>query len=257
MKFVKKIVYFFCTTCHTNTSSTVRYAFPLIFTVAAFLGAAAIVSNNKSFIHLESSVNSVKAGETFHIDVFVSADVPVNAVDISLEFPKQQIQILGIDTGESVITLWTKDPYVENNKVILRGGTFRRGFIGDHLIATINARASESGLAQFKTGDVSLLAGDGTGSEVAVADTGEDTATLYVTGADGVLAKTTESAVGLKGEAVIAIVTDIDGDGKVTLGDISRFMSAWSTKSTLYDFNGDGMMSFRDFGIILADSFLR
>lgn len=258
MKQLKKILYFFCTSCRPNTSPTVRYAFPLVFTVAALLGAAAVISNNKSYIHLESSVESVRAGETFQIDVFVSANVPVNAVDISLVFPKQQIIIMGIDTGESVITLWTQEPFVENDKVIMRGGTFRRGFIGDHKIATINAKAIESGLAKFSADEVTLLAGDGTGAEVKVADTEDDTTTLYVVNADGTSeGGDTDDAIGIKAVASVFIITDIDGDGKVTLGDISRFMSAWANKATIYDFNGDGVMSFRDFGIILADSFLR
>lgn len=252
----KKILYFFCASCHPNRSSTVRYAFPLVFTLAAFLGAAVIVTDNKSFIHLESSVSSVNAGESFQIEIYVSAHVPVNAVDITLEFPKNQIKVTSIDKGESVLTLWTQEPRVENNKVYLTGGTFRRGFIGDHLIATINARAIQSGLAKFSVDDVSLLAGDGSGSKVSVTKNDKENATLYITNADGTKTQGTE-AVGVQGVTSVVIITDIDGDGQVTLADISRFMSAWNTKSITYDFNGDGAMSFRDFGIILADSFLR
>lgn len=255
---LKKIFYFFCSSCNPHRSTTVRYAFPLVFAIAALLGASALVSNSKSYIHLESSTNSVKAGEAFQIKVFVSAHVPVNAVDISLDFPKQQIEILGIDTGESVITLWTRDPYVENNKVILRGGTFRKGFLGDHLIATVNAKAIETGLAEFSANDVVLLAGDGTGNEVKVSDTGEETKTLYIADKNGTFAKPGEGgAVGLRGNASVKIVTDIDGDGQVTLGDVGDFMSAWTNGAIVYDFNGDGAMTFKDFGIILADSFLR
>lgn len=234
-----------------------RYAFPLVFTFAALLGAAAVVSTSKSFIHIESSVTSVRAGETFSIDVFVNAHVPVNAINISLDFPKDQVQITGIDTGESVITLWTEEPYIENNAVILSGGTFRRGFIGDHLIATINARAIESGLAQFTVSDVQLLAGDGTGASVAVSDSEDDSTTLYVLSEDGTYAPATGEGVGLQGTVSIVIITDIDGDGTVTLADVSRFMSAWSNRAVIYDFNNDGKMTFRDFGIILADSFFR
>lgn len=252
----KQILYFFCASCRSNRSSTVRYAFPLAFTLAAFLGAAVIVTDNKSFIHLESSVASIKAGESFKIEIYVSAHVPVNAVDITLEFPKNQISVVSIDKGESVLTLWTQEPRVENNKVYLTGGTFRRGFIGDHLIATINARATQSGLAKFSVDTVSLLAGDGSGSKVSVTKNAKESTTLYITSADGTKAPSAE-AVGVQGVTSVVLVTDIDGDGQVTLADISRFIAAWNTKSTTYDFNGDGAMSFRDFGIILADSFLR
>jgi hypothetical protein len=252
----KQILYFFCSNCRSNKSSTVRYAFPLVFTLAAFLGAAAIVTDNKSFIHLESSVASVKAGEMFEITIFVSAHVPVNAVDITLEFPKNQISIVSIDKGESVLTLWTQEPRVENNKVYLTGGTFRRGFIGDHIIATINARATQSGLAKFSVDTVSLLAGDGSGTKVSVTKNDKESTTLFITKEDGTKTPETD-AVGVQGVTSVVLVTDIDGDGQVTLADISRFMAAWNNKSITYDFNGDGTMSFRDFGIILADSFLR
>jgi len=257
MSFFSKIFYFFCAPCKPNRSLTVRYAFPLIFTFAALLGAATVVSTNKSFIHIESSVSSVRAGQIFSIDVFVTAHVPVNAVNISLDFPKDQVQITGIDTGESVITLWTQQPYIENNTVVLSGGTFRRGFIGTHRIAKVNARAIESGLAQFNISDVTLLAGDGTGTSVKVSKTDADSATLYVLGKDEASPAASEEGVGLEGTISVFIITDIDGDGKVTLADISRFMAAWSSKSTIFDFNNDGKMTFIDFGIILADSFFR
>ena len=89
----------------TNQSTTVRYAFPLVFAFAAILAASTIGSGNKSFVHLESSVKSVRAGEQFTIDVYVTAHIPVNAVDLTLDFPKDYISITGIDTGQSVITL--------------------------------------------------------------------------------------------------------------------------------------------------------
>jgi hypothetical protein len=235
----------------------VRYAFPLVFAVAALLGAAAVITSGKSYIHIESSMSSLHAGEIFQIEVYAYAHVAVNAVDISLEFPKEQIEIQGIDTGESVITLWTQEPYVENNKVILRGGTFRRGFRGDHLIATINARAIETGLAQVSVQNVQLLAGDGTGDQVAVTKSDENSTTLYIEDAGTGALASQEGGVNLQATAAIVLITDIDGDGTVTLSDISRFMAAWANRTVTYDFNGDGKMSFRDFGIILADSFFR
>lgn len=258
MIFLKEIFYFFCTSCRPNRSRTVRYAFPIVFSALAILGALAVTSTNKSFIHIESSATSVRAGETFMIDVYVSAHVPMNAVDIRLQFPESQVEILGIDTGESVITLWTEEPSVEDNTVILSGGTFRRGFLGDHLIATINAKAVDTGLAHFMVSDSLLLAGDGSGTKIEAQDTGEQDAKLYIANADGTLtsASKEENSTSISGNVEIRIITDIDGDGSVGLNDISRFMSAWVSQSVIFDFSGDGKMTFRDFGIILADSFL-
>ena len=74
---------------------------------------------------------------------------PVNAVDISVTFSPDQVEILGIDRGQSVITLWTEDPHVEGNAVIMRGGTYAKGFVGEHKIATLKVRAKASGKAMF------------------------------------------------------------------------------------------------------------
>lgn len=257
MMWIRKLLRTLYAPYRPNKSRTVRYAFPMLLMIAAFLGASVIDSGNQSYVHIESSKNSVKAGEHFSIDVFVSAHVPVNAVDIALAFPSAQIDILGVDTGESVITLWTVDPYVDKNNVILRGGTFRKGFKGDHLIATINAKAKASGLATFEVSDILLLAGDGTGSKVAVSDSGEESTFLYVANEDGTFYSSAKQESGLAATITVRILTDIDGDGTVSLRDVSRFMAAWGSQAEIFDFSGDGRMTFKDFGIILADVFFK
>lgn len=259
MKLFKKFLYLFCTTCQPNTSRTVRYAFPIVATALAILGALAISSTNQSYIRVESTQSTIAAGKPFSINVYVSAHKPINAVDIALKFPKSQIQITGIDTGESVITLWTEQPFVKNDTVIMRGGTFRKGFLGEHLIATINAVAVDTGVAYFNVTQSMLLAGDGSGSEIKATKTGGESAKLYIADKQGVyLADDAGSGAGtIEGVIEIRIFTDVDGDGKVTLNDISRFMSAWTSKSVIFDFSGDGKMTFTDFAIILADSFFK
>jgi len=255
---VKTCIRFFIPSYIQTKSRTVRYAFPMLFLVATALSLGANVINftNESYIHIESSQTTLKEGDAFTIDVYAYADVPVNAVDIALTFPNQQVSITGVDTGQSVITLWTEQPYVENNTVVLRGGTFRKGFKGNHLIATIKAKALTSGLATFEVSDVTLLAGDGSGSEVTVSQTGEETTKLYIANKDGVFTPQ-NSASGLEGTISVRIITDIDGDGDVSLADVSRFLAAWTSKTQIFDFSGDGRMTFKDFAIILSDVFFK
>lgn len=255
MKFFQRLFYNVCVTCRPNKSRTVRYAFPLAFTALAFMGAAALLTENSSYIKISTTNRSVTAGELFSVDVYASAAVPVNTVDIAVQFPKEQIEIKGIDTGESVITIWTKDPYVEGDAVILQGGTFRKGFLGEHLIATINARAKESGTAKFTVDQSRFLAGDGRGTTVTIEDAGYESLTMYVDVEPD--ANDAEAAGTLGGTVTVGIYTDINGDGNVDMNDILSFMSAWRSKTVAYDFNGDGRMSFVDFAIILADSFFK
>lgn len=250
MKWLANIWSYFCVSCNVRSTRTVRYVFSLPLFLGVLLSAAAITSDTQSYVRISPSTTTVDAGEQFWIDVYAYAKEPVNAVNISLSFPPEKVEVLGVDIGQSVITLWTEEPYVEDNKVILSGGTYQRGFKGEHLIATINIRAKQAGLAQFSAGDIRLLAGDGTGSPVTVAESSSDRVNLYVIDED------TDVAT-IAAELGVEIITDIDGDGNVTIRDISVFMSAWADGSRTFDFNGDGRMTFTDFSIILADSFLR
>lgn len=255
MKPVQRLLYKVCVSCRPNKSRTVRYAFPIAFVAVAFLGAAALLTQGSSYIRIVTDNSLVSAGEFFSVDIYAGANVPVNTVDIAVEFPADQVEIEGIDTGQSVITIWTEEPYVERNKVIFRGGTFRRGFVGEHLVGSINARAKESGTAKFTVGSKQFLAGDGRGSTVTIKDTGYESLTMYVDVAPDANDPTAAGSLG--GELTLGIYTDINGDGSVDLHDILSFMGAWRSQDTTYDFNGDGRMTFVDFAIILADSFFR
>jgi hypothetical protein len=144
-----------------------------------------------------------------------------------------------------VITLWTSDPRVENGSIILEGGTYRKGFVGKHLIATINAKARTTGEVVITTKEANLLAGDGRGTKID-AKVGEDSV---------VRVQIAESNGTLEGEAVVLLVSDVNADGKVSLEDISIFMVEWVKQNNRYDFNNDGSMTFKDFSILLANYF--
>lgn len=257
MTWLRRTVYYFSKPYRRNQSRTVRYAFPVVLGALVLLSAATITSLETTTIEVEPSANNVRAGDVLNLDVYVSASEPVNAVDIELSIPSSQLKVTGIDTGESVITLWTDEPYEEDGVVYLRGGTFRRGFLGKHLIATVNAKAVNTGLAYVNVSESLLLAGDGTGSEVTSSPTDANAVKLYIANEQGQLVGLTDSAGTFEGSVEIRIVTDIDGDGDVSINDLSRFMAAWHSKSVIYDFSGDGKMTFRDFAIILADSFFK
>jgi hypothetical protein len=226
---------------------TVRFAFPIVALTALFAGLAAVTTQDASYITITTSQTTVREGEVILIDVLAFAHTPVNAVDIVVDYPEGQMKVEGIDTGTSVITLWAEDPYTEEGKVYLRGGVFQRGFLGEHTIARIRARATEAGHAYVNIDSASLIAGDGKGTEVKTEKVADNQTRIYVQNKDGALS----------GKATISLVTDLDGDGSVDLADISAFMGAWFTKSSVFDFNGDGRMTFRDFSILLADSFFK
>lgn len=229
---------------------TVRYMFPLAIGFAAILGAQLISSTESSYIRLQVDKQTVERDDMFSVDVYAYAHVPVNAVDVTLKFDGNKVKVVQVDRGQSVLTIWTEDPVVTNNSVVLRGGTFRRGFLGEHRIARIDLQALRTGNSQFNTENVLLLAGDGEGTPVSTLESGASSASLYIYDEN-----TNSSDINV--EVEVNLITDLDGDGKVTLRDISAFMGDWSSKSRLHDFNGDGRMTFGDFSIILASFFFQ
>lgn len=246
----QRLLYKTCVYCRINNSRTIRFVFPVfpfILLSVALLGAATITSTTSSYLILEANKISIKEGEKVSVDVYVYAHKPVNAVDLAISYPVDELEVTSISKGQSVITLWTQEPYIENNTAYLRGGTYRKGFQGEHFIARIDAVAKQSGTANVVAKSVRLLAGDGSGTEIE-SDTANGTELVQI--------RIANSNGELIGEVdILKIVTDIDGDGNVTLSDISRFMAAWHNRDVIYDFSGDGKMTFRDFAIILADSF--
>ncbi len=96
------------------------------------------------------------------------------------------------------------------------------------------------------TETASLLAGDGRGTELSTNINTQGKITLAIAA---------EGSDSIAGEATILLLTDIDGDGAVTLSDISSFMVEWFKQNNRYDFDSDGMMNFKDFSIILANYF--
>lgn len=224
--------------------------FPALISFAAVLGAAVITSEDISYVRVQASDSTVEAGKPFSVDVFAYAHVPVNAVDITLNFDKDNVEVTGVDTGQSVITIWTEEPVISENTVTMRGGTYRKGFLNEHKIATINLLAKSTGSTLLKTSEIMLLAGDGAGTKVELAENPESYVNVFIYD-ENTDPQSIAASIELK------IITDINGDGKVTLQDVSAFMSAWHTKNIIFDFNNDGKMTFKDFSIILADMFLK
>jgi hypothetical protein len=222
---------------------TVRHAFSWGTLVLAALTAAALLSTEDPYVRLVTPERVVQAGEAFTVSVYVGAPRSVNAIDLAISYPSDVVTFSGVDTGRSVISLWTQDPFVEDDTIILRGGTFRRGFIGEHLVAEINFEARDSGRAQFDVRDNTLIAGDGAGTEVAGVRT--ESVAVIALSKDGTVAA----------DVGISYVTDLDGNGSINFSDIEVFMSAWRQQRWIYDFNNDRRMNFTDFAILLADAF--
>ncbi len=232
-------------------SLTVRYMFPVVLSLAAILGASAISSVDSSYVRLNPSKTIVMSGEQFYIEVYAYAHVPVNALDIAIQFDPNSLDIMSVDKAQSVLTIWSQEPKVQNNSITFGGGTYRRGFIGEHLIATIKVKAKSSGKTEFLIKNAQFLAGDGKGTPVLLTQDPENSEKSFI------IYNQNEDPAKISADFGLGISADIDGDGTVTLKDISSFMAAWYSGGITYDFNNDSKMNFIDFSIILARSFFK
>jgi len=218
---------------------TIRYTFSLLFILATISSVAAVIVSGGDRVRMESK-SDVTIGETFDVHVFADAKSAVNAVDIKIHLPEDKFTLLGVNRGGSVLTLWTKDPYIEDGIVYLEGGTFRRGFIGEHKIATLLVKSLVDGKHSLQFREASFYAGDGSGSKYVVEGLGQTDLVAY---------KPDDEKDMISHYHLIA---DLNDDKKITLADISIFMSAWANRDRIIDLNNDGKMSFRDFSIILT-----
>lgn len=231
----------------------VRRLFAASFLATLMIGFVATValSEDDSRLLLKTDDDTVVVGERFYIDVFVDAATPVNAVDVELQYPDGLLDVDALRVGESVLTIWTEPPAADDGVITLRGGTFRRGFSGQHRIMSIAARATAPGVIRLRPEDVTFLAGDGTGDQVRLDVRSHDTLRVYAVSESDIDRPRIVGLDSTTGERL----TDLNGSGGVTMQDISIFMAAWNDRSIVYDFNGDGKMTFRDFSILLADFF--
>jgi hypothetical protein len=224
--------------------------FPVVLGFLLMLSAAALTSSQESYIKLVPSKTTVISGEQFSVGIYAYAHVPANAIDVTLAFDSKSVTVLNVDKGQSVLTIWTHEPTFTSNQIHLAGGTYRRGFVGEHLVATVNLLAMNDGKTEVYVKDAELLAGDGKGTPVALSDIEAGTQSFIIY-SQGTNPETLEA------KARLSLSADIDGDGVVTLKDISAFMASWYKGEELYDFNNDQKMNFVDFSIILARSFFR
>lgn len=226
-------------------SSTVRYAFPLFLATSLVLTASVLNLPNDATVQIHTNTTQMRVGQQVTVDIRVSTPTPVNAVSIMLPIDETVFSVEEINISDSVIAIWTQSPELKNGDIILEGGTTRRGFVGEHSIATIIFTAQTTGMVTLEPRQVELVAGDGTGT-VTELDVGDlPTAELYIE-------EGTEQAETTDSLYAQAIQKQLGIAGKPTLRDVSRFLAAWTDRSVLYDFNQDGKMTFTDFAIILA-----
>ena len=106
-------------------------------------------------------------GDVFKIDVKLETEGDIiNTCETKIYFNKNQLEVIDVAKGGSLMSLWAKDPFYSNEQgtVILVGGV-PGGFKGDGKIISIIFRAIELGSASVSFHeDSKVLLNDGKGT---------------------------------------------------------------------------------------------
>ena len=135
--------------------------------LSAFSVQPALAQSGSLFFSPASE--SFETGETFSVELNLdTADSFINAAEIKLDFPKDNLEVLKIEKQGSVFSLWPKEPVFSNEtgKISFVGGLPHPGFKGTGKIITINFKAKNEGEAVLCFDESKVLADDGQGTNI-------------------------------------------------------------------------------------------
>ncbi len=187
--------------------------------------------------------------------IVVSAEVPVNVFAGEIQFDPKVIQVTSIDYNTSIADLWAEVPWYENGDGTLRfaGGTTQPGgFSSTGGLITATFRTIGTGVTALKLHDAVILAHDGLGSEVAL---GKPLDAVFEIGEEKLAAQAVAKPASQASVVAISAEppsTDLNGDGKQTIADMSIFMLHIMGTDLRYDFNQDGKVNSADLSIIMS-----
>ncbi len=116
------------------------------------------------------SSNMYQVGDRFSVSIRINSDsVGVNAVDGSLSFDQDKLEVVGISKSGSIFNLWLEEPSFSNTRgtISFGGGKPSPGYSGSSgKIISITLKGKAPGHASLNFTSGSALADDGMGTNV-------------------------------------------------------------------------------------------
>lgn len=190
-------------------------------------------------------------GDTFTVNIVVESSEPTNVFAGEVHFDPEILYIKGIDYNTSIADLWAELPWYSNGDGTLKfaGGTTRAGgFSGSDTLITIEFETLREGDGIISIHTPRVLRHDGLGTDIELAQSRDALFTVAETMPNLITEKSEESTYRV---AESAPSTDLNGDGKQSLADISIFMLHITSDDPQYDFNLDGDVTIKDLNILL------
>lgn len=195
--------------------------------VLALPGTASAASYN-----LTADKEAFAAGDTFNVDVKIdSTEVGINAAQATISFPKDTVQVTGVDKGTSAFDFWLQGPSYSNDtgQVTFIGGS-QSGISGKALeVLRIGFKVKGAGAVNIIFTDGAVTASDGSGTNVLTSMNG-----LQLTSA------TSQAAVVIKPPQIVrpeiaatglpvkpVVTVPLYPDPATWYQDISKFIVQW------------------------------
>ena len=231
------------------------YGLPSLLVAVAILGAVAVTGfemlpsafPHEARMYIDPEAHTAVLGDTVVLTIRAESSVPVNVFAGDISFNKNVLQVQSIDYNTSIADLWAVKPWYENGAgtMTFGGGTTKHdGFVGNGALITITFKTVGAGDSAVHLKNVHILKHDGLGSDATVKDSIDSILTVL------------PPAVPERTNSHIAVVkevpsTDLNGDGVVTVKDVSIFMLHLLGNDPRFDFNLDGTVDTDDLRILL------
>ena len=249
-----------------NTRTVKRFSIVLI---ALFLGVGALATVLKgnasdliataiSAVHAPPVVlfftpydsdKTLAVGDTATIDLDVNANVPINALGVSVNYPQDSLEVVGFSKERSFLNLWTQDTTLKegSGELDFSGGTTRQGGItGTSTALTITVRAKKAGPATISVDNIQVFAADnkGTALENASHPITFNIASPEAAGGGSITASVPQPS---------PPSPDVNGDGRVSILDVSLLiMHLVMPYDSRYDLNMDGSIGLSDLSVLFS-----
>src|SRR3989344_1514398 len=142
----------------------------LLFAVSFFILLFPFSIASAATLNFSPPSGSHTVGSTFSVNVSVeSTDQAMNAASGIVSFPWDKLEVVSISKQGSIFSLWPAEPSFSNNQgtVSFEGIVLNPGYTGaSGKILTITFRARNTGQANLNFSTGSVLANDGTGTNI-------------------------------------------------------------------------------------------
>jgi len=119
-------------------------------------------------LYFSPASGSHSVGQNFSVVVYVSSkDQATNAVQGTVSFPADKLQLASLSKGGSIISLWVQEPSISGGSANFEGVILNPGFTGGSgKVITLNFKVKAAGEAQLAFSSGSVLANDGQGTNI-------------------------------------------------------------------------------------------